>query len=334
MRNRATALFVVCWAILPRAFAQDAQLTQFYATPTYISPAFAGTGLQTRLGLVVRDQWPAIPGAFVTANFALDHNLSGMNSGLGLMVHHDRSGSGALSYTSVTGQYAYEIQLKRKVFLRPALQVGYVNHAVDYSRLVFGDQLARGSNSGTSENTEGNSIGYADLGSGLLFFTPKLWLGVALHHMNRPNQSLLQNEARVPMKFSMHGGYRVSLRSPVIRKEPESFVFAFNYKSQGKFDQLDFGAYYEREPFFVGLWYRGLPLMKRYAPGYANNDAIAILVGTIVNDLRIGYSYDITISRLTTSSAGAHEITLGYEIATRHKKRASSKRRIVPCAKF
>ena len=136
------------------------------------------------------------------------------------------------------------------------------------------------------------------------------------------------------MKFSMHGGYRVSLPSPVIRKEPESFVFAFNYKSQGKFDQLDFGAYYEREPFFVGLWYRGLPLMKRYAPGYANNDAIAILVGTIVNDLRIGYSYDITISRLTTSSAGAHEITLGYEIATRHKKRASSKRRIVPCAKF
>lgn len=314
--------------------AQDAQLTQFYATPTYISPAFAGTGSQTRVGMVVRDQWPAIPGQFVTANFAIDHNLSELSSGLGLMVHHDRAGSGALRYTSVTGQYAYEIQLKRKVFLRPALQFGWVQHAVDYSRLTFGDQLARGGTVGTYESMDGQSIGYADMGTGLLFFTPKLWLGAAMHHLNRPNQSLLLNEAEVPMKFSMHGGYRISVRTPVIRKEPQSFVFAFNYKAQGKYDQFDLGAYFELEPFFAGLWYRGLPLLKRYAPGYSNRDALAVLVGTIVNDVRIGYSYDLTVSRLSTRTGGAHEITLGFEIVQRHKKRAASKRRVVPCAKF
>jgi type IX secretion system PorP/SprF family membrane protein len=314
--------------------AQDAQLTQFYATPTYISPAFAGTGSQTRVGMVVRDQWPAIPGQFVTANFAIDHNLSELSSGLGLMVHHDRAGSGALRYTSVTGQYAYEIQLKRKVFLRPALQFGWVQHAVDYSRLTFGDQLARGGTVGTYESMDGQSIGYADMGTGLLFFTPKLWLGAAMHHLNRPNQSLLLNEAQVPMKFSMHGGYRISVRTPVIRKEPQSFVFAFNYKAQGKYDQFDLGAYFELEPFFAGLWYRGLPLLKRYAPGYSNRDALAVLVGTIVNDVRIGYSYDLTVSRLSTRTGGAHEITLGFEIVQRHKKRAASKRRVVPCAKF
>jgi type IX secretion system PorP/SprF family membrane protein len=334
MKNRVTTLVLLCWASLSQLHAQDAQLTQFYATPTYINPAFAGTGLQTRFGLVMRDQWPAIPGAFVTANFAIDHNLSDVNSGLGLMVHHDRAGSGALRYTSITGQYAYEIELKRKVFLRPALQFGWVNHAVDYSRLVFGDQLARGGTVGTYENMDGTSIGYADMGGGLLFFTPKLWLGTAIHHLNRPNQSLLLNEARLPMKFSMHGGYRMSVRTPVVRKEPQSFVFAFNYKAQDKYDQFDLGAYFEMEPFFAGLWYRGLPIFKRYAPGYANNDAIAVLVGTIIEDLRIGYSYDITVSRLATAGGGAHEITVGYELVQRHKKRAATKRRIVPCAKF
>lgn len=334
MSRRYASLLLCCWVVLSQLCAQDAQLTQFYATPTYISPAFAGTGLQTRVGLVARDQWPSIPGAFVTSNFAIDHNLSNLSSGLGLMVHHDRAGSGALRYTSVTGQYAYEVQLKRKVFLRPALQVGYVNHAVDYSRLVFGDQLARGGTVGTYENMNGTSVNYADMGAGLLFFTPKLWLGSAIHHLNRPNQSLLLNESRMPMKFSLHGGYRVSVRTPVIRKEPQSFVFAFNYKAQQKFDQLDLGAYFESAPFFAGLWYRGLPIFKRYAPGYANNDAIAILLGTIVNDVRIGYSYDITVSRLAGQSGGAHEITLGFEIVQRHKKRAASKRRIVPCAKF
>lgn len=160
---------------------------------------------------------------------------------------------------------------------------------------------------------EGTSVGYADMGTGLLFFTPKMWLGAALHHLNRPNQSLLQNEAMVPMKFSMQGGYRIHVRTPVIQKNPQSFVFAFNYKSQQKYDQLDLGIYFEREPFFMGLWYRGLPLMKHYAPGYGNNDALAVLVGTIIEDLRIGYSYDITVSRLAGQSAGAHELTIGYE---------------------
>ena len=63
---RAFLSSIVCASLLSGAFndlhAQDAQFSQFYSTPTYISPAFAGTGLQTRVGLAVRDQWPAFPG--------------------------------------------------------------------------------------------------------------------------------------------------------------------------------------------------------------------------------------------------------------------------------
>lgn len=334
MANRPVITLLCSLLLLVRMDAQDAQLTQFYATPTYINPAFAGTGAQTRLGMVVRDQWPSIPGSFITANVAVDHHLSGLNSGLGLMVHHDRAGSGSLRYSSITGQYAYEVQLKRKVFLRPAMQVSWVQHAVDLSGLVFGDQLARGGTVGTFENTVGASVGYADIGAGLLFFTPRVWLGAALHHLNRPNQSLLINEARVPMKFSAHGGYRITLRTPVIQDRPQSFVLAFNYKAQEKYDQLDLGLYYEREPIFFGLWYRGLPVLKSYAPGYSNSDAIALLLGVIIKDMRIGYSYDVTNSRLAAHSTGAHEITIGYEIASQQKKLAASKRRIIPCAKF
>ncbi|MBL0127326.1 MAG: type IX secretion system membrane protein PorP/SprF [Flavobacteriales bacterium] len=314
--------------------AQDAQFAQFYAVPTYISPAFAGTGLQTRMGLAVRDQWPAFPGAFVTTNLAVDHYMPDINSGIGLLVTHDKAGSGALRYTSIAGQYAYEIELKRKVFLRPALQLGWVNHAVDYSKLIFGDQLARGGDVGTYEYLRGTSISYADFGGGLMLFTPRYWTGISFHHLNRPNQSLIGNETRMPVKFSMHGGWRTNLRTPVIRDHPQSIVLAYNYRSQGKYDQLDIGGYFERDPFYAGIWYRGIPLFKHYEAGYSNRDALSLLVGAIVNDLRIGYSYDITISRLAGQSAGAHEITLGYAFAQQSKKRAMSKRRIVPCPKF
>jgi type IX secretion system PorP/SprF family membrane protein len=334
MNERYAWLILVCWVFMGPSMAQDAQFTQFYALPTQLSPAFAGTGVQTRMGLSWRDQWPSIPGAFISAKAGIDHYIPEMNSGVGLLVEHDRAGSGALRYTSVTGQYAYEIELKRKVFLRPALQLGWVNHAVDYTRLVFGDQLARGGTVGTYEYLQGTSVSYADVGTGLLFFTPKLWLGAAVLHLNNPNQSFLANVAPIPRKYTAHGGYRISLRSPVIKTHPESIVLAFNYRSQGKYDQLDIGGYFEREPFYAGLWYRGIPLLKRYDAGYANNDAIAVLVGLVVKDLRFGYSYDLTISRLAANTGGAHELTLGYGFAQAHKKRAATKRRIVPCAKF
>ena len=267
-------------------------------------------------------------------NLAVDHYLSELNSGIGLLATHDRAGSGVLRSTSIGVQYAYEIQLKRKVFLRPALQFSFVNQAVDYSRLVFGDQLARGNDVGTYENFTGRNAKYTDISGGLLYFTPKTWLGVGLHHLNQPNASLLLKEAIVPMKLSIHGGRRFKMSTPVIVKHPVSIVAAFNYRMQGKYDQLDLGGYFERDPVFAGLWYRGLPIVKAYEQGYQNNDAIAVVVGYKVNDWRFGYSYDITISRLAAQSGGAHELTMVYELADKRKRKKMAKRRVVPCAKF
>ncbi|MBX2983715.1 MAG: type IX secretion system membrane protein PorP/SprF [Flavobacteriales bacterium] len=328
--------FTIAWmlGVLGHVVAQDPHFTQFYAAPTYLSPAFAGTTIQNRFTLQFRDQWPAIPGAFVSYNLAADQYLGSLNSGIGIIATRDQAGSGALSSTSFTFQYAYEIRLKHKVFLRPALQIGYASRSVNYSKLIFNDQLSRGGDVATYEYYDGRKKGYSDIGSGLLLFTPQLWFGFALQHMNEPNQSLLESEAALPRQFNMHGGYRFKLRSGgMVRKDPQSIVAAFNYRAQGKFDQLDIGAYYERDPVFAGLWYRGLPL-KAYQPGYQNNDAISVLVGFKAGDWRFGYSYDITISRLALNSGGAHEITTIFEFADKRKKRSMARRRVVPCAKF
>lgn len=328
--------FTIAWmlGVLGHAMAQDPHFTQFYAAPTYLSPAFAGTTVQNRFALQFRDQWPSIPGAFVSYNLAADSYLANLNSGIGFIAMRDQAGSGGLSSTSFAFQYAYEIRLKHKVFLRPALQLGYASRSVNYSKLIFNDQLSRGGDVATYEYYDGRKKGYSDIGSGLLLFTPQLWFGLALQHMNEPNQSLLESEAALPRQFNMHGGYRFKLRSGgMVRKNQQSVVAAFNYRAQGKFDQLDIGAYYERDPIFAGLWYRGLPV-KSYQPGYANNDALSVLVGFKAGDWRFGYSYDITISRLAMNSGGAHEITTILELADRRKKRSMSRRRVVPCAKF
>jgi len=332
--NRRYAILLVVMLLAALVKAQDAQFSQFYAVPTYVSPAFAGTSLQSRFGMAYRNQWPSIPGAFVTYNFSFDHYMSNLNSGIGILATHDRAGSGGLRYTNVAVQYAYEIEVKRKTFIRPALQVGYVTHAVDYSRLVFGDQLLSGNDGGSLDQYDGEGVSYMDVTAGLLYFTPKYWVGASVHHLNEPNQSLLNAEAKVPRKLSVHGGYRHRIKTALIKEHGQYVVFAFNYRAQDKFDQFDIGAYYELDPFSIGLWYRGLPLFKSFEPGYGNSDAVAVSFGYQVNDLRIGYSYDLTISKLVSNTGGAHELTLVYEIANRRKKKSISKRRVVPCAKF
>lgn len=49
------------------------------------------------------------------------------------------------------------------------------------------------------------------------------------------------------------------------------------------------------------------------------------------SQLRFMYSYDVTISKLSMRSGGAHEISLIYEWP---KKPKSRKPRIIPCPKF
>ena len=95
--------------------SQDQQYTQFYAAPMLLNPAFAGTSIQSRVAMNYRNQWPQLPRAFVSYNFSFDHFFADVKSGVGLNVSHDRAGTGALTYTNVSLQYAYEFNDKRKV---------------------------------------------------------------------------------------------------------------------------------------------------------------------------------------------------------------------------
>ena len=331
-------LLVLCIGVMTvlAAKAQDPQFSQFYAAPMYLNPGFTGLTTQDRVSANYRHQWPSIPGAFVTYNFAYDRNLDLLNSGIGFIVTHDQAGSGALSMTSVQGMYSYSFQVRRHVYIRPGIYAGMYRRAVDMERLTFGDQLLRGgSQFATSETWQGAPQTFFDFGVGGIVYGRHTWFGAAAHHINQPNQTLLGDQAPLPLKYSAHGGWRHSLkrRTQGRRTLSTDIVFAFNYKAQNQFDQLDVGFYYEPEPLVFGVWYRGIPVLKAYEPGYGNNDALVFMVGYWYEKFKIAYSYDATISRLVSNTAGSHEISISYEWAD-PRKQLARRRKPAPCAKF
>jgi type IX secretion system PorP/SprF family membrane protein len=311
---------------------QDMHFTQFYSSPLYLNPAFAGAGACSRLSTTYRNQWPGISKTYQSYLFSIDHYMVQYNVGVGLLFANDVSGSGNLKTTTISPQLAYELRFSRRQVIRFGMQPGLGFRSIDYNNLVFGDQIVRGGNVPTIENPKPSTV-YFDIGAGILCYTKVYWAGISFYHLNTPEQSMLyEGISRLPMKYSFHGGYKYTLNEDEPEESNRKYITgALNYRGQQQFDQLDIGAYYSQNIFNVGLWYRGLPGIKSYKAGYSNNDAIAIILGIKADKLNIGYSYDYTISKLTNVSYGAHEISLSYQLC---RLKPRKKAILISCPKF
>jgi type IX secretion system PorP/SprF family membrane protein len=317
--------------------AQHYQFSQFYAAPTYLNPAFTGANVCSRFSVNYRNQWNTIPGGFTTYQVTADHSLKKLNSGIGIQFYSDKVGVGGLRTTQVNLLYAYDIRINKTYGARAGISFGGVQRSIDYSSLVFGDQIARGGSATTVDNISIQRKFYVDMAAGGLFYNSTWFVGLSANHLNKPNQSLQGNESALPTEIKLQGGYKFVFdgdESNGSKKNPNrnNVTITANYKRQAKFNQLDLGLYYSKNYLVLGAWYRGIPFWKP-VPDYVNNDAMVFIVGVAVEKFRIGYSYDVTISRLTNvSSGGTHEISISYQFCD--QKRKKKKNILISCPKF
>jgi type IX secretion system PorP/SprF family membrane protein len=331
--------------------AQDPQFSQFYAAPLYLNPAMTGSTGQARAGLNYRNQWPAIEARFTTTSVYFDYFIADAKSGVGAIITRDQEGLAGLRSLSLGLQYSYELEITRDLGFRPGVQLGIYNRDINFSKLTFGDQFdANGQvvNPVTQENLNAGSKTFFDLSLGGVLFTRKAWLGFSAWHLTQPNQSLIDEESKLPIKLSVHGGFKIPLRSGVVgsgvnmHNSERSISPAFQYRHQGEFDQMDLGVYFTFEPLVLGTWYRGVPF-KKLGP-YVNNESIVLLIGFVKpggmnksgsrDALSIGYSFDYTISKLGPQSGGAHEFSLVYTWPMRNPRKPDPDKLVIPCPDF
>jgi type IX secretion system PorP/SprF family membrane protein len=327
--------------------AQDPQFSQFYANPLYLNPAFAGGALAPRVTFNYRNQWPGLSANYTTTAFGIDHYFANYNSGVALSVMNDVQGTGNLRSTEVAAQYSYQIKFNDNLHLRLGLQGAYGSRSANLNTLTFGDQYTnRGfiANSTTNDPIVQNgtpTFGYADFGSGMLIYSDRFWVGVSAHHINRPQMSFFKvlNSDRLPIKGSIHAGYNIPFGGYTGLADEwnreKTITPAINYRFQGPYRQLDLGVYVTYSPIVLGLWYRGIPVVKS-ADNRPNQDAVTALLGYRQDKFSFGYSYDLTVSSLGAASGGAHEVSLSYifDFDQAPKNRRSRKDKQLSCPKF
>ncbi|MBI2966674.1 MAG: PorP/SprF family type IX secretion system membrane protein [Bacteroidetes bacterium] len=303
------------------SFGQDPQFTQFYANPLYLNPAFTGTPRCPRMIVNWRDEWPAISGTFVTYNGSFDQYVDVLSGGLGLIVTHDNAGEGTINTTYLGGIYSYRLNVSRAFSIQAALQASYIYKTLDWNKLTFGDMIDKryGFIYDTKETKGIDSRGSVDFSAGILGFSKTLFGGFAAHHITQPYEGFVTSTTyRLPLKMTGHFGGVFPIDESGETKISPNILF----KRQQDFWQTLLGLYVSRGPIVGGVWFR---------QAQKTSDSFIALLGFQYEMVKIGYSYDVTLSKLANATSGSHEISFQIQFECKPKTR---KFRPISCPSF
>lgn len=330
MRGKSLVVFIAGIILTGLTLrAQDPHFSQFYANPLYLNPAMAGVTICPRIMASYRNQWPALGKAFNTYNFSYDQYADFVHGGLGLLVTADRAGGGNLNTTMASLVYAYKFNLTSKIQAAGGVRAGYYQRRLVWENLQFEDMIDP--NGGfilpTSEKQPDNPrIGAVDLSAGVfLSYDDYIYGGISVDHLTQPKTGFYSdNNTKLQMKFTVHAGTVINLHASGATTDEREFSISPNILYQQQFNnrQLNIGMYLTIAPFIGGVWYRH---------SFENADAVIPMLGIHYMNLRVGYSYDYTVSQLRNASGGAHEVTASWQFPCIEKRRHI---RAIKCPRF
>ena len=303
------------------AFGQDPQFTQFYSNPIYLNPAFAGSNGCPRFSLNYRNEWPSLTGNYVTYSASYDQYFKNISGGIGVIGMHDQQGQGTIFTTMIGLVYSYHLKVNRKFKMQFGARASMFNKFIDWDKLTFGDMIdpRKGFIYQTGDVPRGGSRYFFDASAGFVGYSKHFFFGGAVHHLNRPNESVIEGESNLPMRITGHIGAEIPLGSKSQYNNSTSIMPNIIYQYQNGFQEINIGTYIKYGAFTFGAWYR-------------NRDAFILTIGLRTKQFKIGYSYDVTVSKLNNGvSGGSHEVSLGFNLNCKSKPKSF---RMISCPSF
>ena len=300
------------------AWGQDLHFSQYYNTPLLVNPANTGFNpdFDFRAGVNYRNQWASVGSPYKTTSAWGDVKLLGNRIengwiGLGGMLWKDQAGSGSLTGTTGMVSLAYHQMLGYNSLLSGGFSVGYTQKRIDITKLTFDDQwngIFFDANIPSFEPFTTNQVSYVDLQAGInyaYFASENFYFntGVSVMHINTPRESFFDasvsnNEISRRYNFFINASVKV-VDTWILN--PNIYVSMVGNSREilaGINANRDLGDNGARQ-LIMGVYYR-------------NNDAIIPLFGYQINDLKMTFNYDATISTLSKSNLtrGAYEISI------------------------
>lgn len=300
-------------------FCQDIHFSQYFNSPMLINPAYTGNfDGDWQASAAYRNQWKSLVQPFRTLAVTYERQLyiGSHHLSAGLLLLNDNSGNIALKSNQIILSGAYHRTINNHI-LHAGVQAGYVHKVVDFGNTTFPDQwdpvLGYYNPALSSGVEDGDRLSYLDMNFGMMWqkkiskFTPEA--GFSLFHLNYPKESFYGDNRHIPLKWAVHTGIKYDM-TPGFYITPA--ILLMN-QAQASDYVVGFNAGFSVSPNTSGVHALNAGIYLRNMIT-SNTDAIILMAGTTVRNIRIGISYDLNISTLQTYSnnRGAFEISLVY----------------------
>jgi len=328
--------------------AQDFHFSQYWSNPTQLNPALSGLmEKNVRVCTNYRNQWFQEV-SYSTYAGAMDANLfrdrlNGNFIGVGLGFYQDVEGRGEFKNNGLNLSLAYNQKLKgRKAthYLGFGLQAAYFSKQVNIQNVIYGTLFEINSNTDPIDFLNYNRKTIMDFGSGLTYFLnvrdKHLFSGgFAVMHIARPNTSF-----RTDISDLLYRRYVLNMSARVgFNNQKLALMPVFLFQHQGPHKELNFGTFLqltleskERAYLYFGAQYR----LASFEQQIFGSDALVLAVRGEVKALDIGFSYDITTSKLRTANSffGGPELSLQYAFSTANGSISKYRKKAMRMPKF
>lgn len=293
MIRKLYSILVLWCAFLVAAKAQmDVQFSDFTSVKSFYNPAVSGTDGKLHvtgaysLQMLGYDDAPAT--MYVGADLPV--YFLGPNHGAGASLMSDEFGIFKTSKISL--QYSYSTKLGKKGRIAVGVLGGLLTETIDPSGMELEDNSDPAF---PSSQLDGNAF---DMGAGIYYLHPKLWLGLSAQHLLASTVEIGEtNEMEMSRTYYLMGGCNIKIKNSLLSLQP-SFLVQTDLDRWREDVQCKMTYEYDGKKFFGGL-------------GYSPNVSTTVMIGGEFHGISLGYNYQMYTSGIGMIN-GSHELVFSY----------------------
>ena len=300
--KKSLIVILVCLAALTKA-QQLPMYSQYLTNDFILNPAIAGSKSYFPIQINSRTQWSGL-GTIAPKTNTLSYHMPVAHDaiGIGAIVMQDETGP--YSQIGVTLSFAYHVQLDEDDVTRLSLGLSglMTQHTLNQDDLTFHNP--------DPEFQGSYSKMVPDASFGAYLYSKNFSLSASAHQLFESTfkesvQDIFGDNSQVRHYFA-HASYRIDIHSD-LAIEPSLLVKS----TEVSLTQLDLNA----RVIIDNNYWAGLSLRS--------SKSLVVLAGLNMGSLFLSYSYDYGISSLSSVASGSHEISLGFNINDKRKRRHS-----------
>ncbi len=288
MKIKNFCLICLIFIVITSSFAQQSIFSQYYFNPVYSNPALTGNDYNLNIRSQYRSMWSGLGLGPNTALVMAQSPIGISSSSIGLSLMNDYIGLS--NNTGATLYYAYRFQTT----------FGRISAGTNMSFENYTQNLTASLPADPGDPVLASDINLFlfNLGFGVAWENEHGYFGISSPAVLKNSLSEINNsnQAASPVQFNLIGAYTMDINSKW--KITPSVLYKYMETMPS---QLDFQLHLLYNEQF------------QFDAGYRTNTTYIVGVSyQLMDELQIGYCYDIDNSTFGSTSGGSHELLLEY----------------------